>query len=203
MMRKNNTILTLDLRNNPGYVENIHSRLVMKMSKNIHILYQQYQGGAFTEEEFENLKDYIEISFFDVDIPQEIVEFYNQNLTEEEENEQETENLEENNIIKEREDLSNNEEDKDKKILKMQNKSNNSSNYNLNKSKASASAADKSLIEENLKLKQQIIELKALNLQRQLKNNISNNELNNEKKNDKDTNRTIEDDYKRLLEFIK
>ena len=202
MMRKNNTILTLDLRNNPGYVENIHSRLVMKMSKNIHILYQQYQGGAFTEEEFENLKDYIEISFFDVDIPQEIVEFYNQNLPEEEENEQETENLEENNIIQEREDLSNNEEDKDKKILKMQNKSNNSSNYNLNKSKASASAADKSLIEENLKLKQQIIELKALNLQRQLKNNISNNELNNEKKIDKDTNRTIEDDYKRLVELV-
>ena len=35
----------------------------------------------------------------------------------------------------------------------MQNKSNNSSNYNINKSKASTS--DKLLIEENLKLKQQ------------------------------------------------
>ena len=101
-MRKNNTLLTLDLRNNPGYVENIHSRLVMKMSKNIHILYQQYQSGVFTEEEFENLKDYIEISFFDVDIPQEIVEFYNQNLPEEEENGAETENLVENNYIVEK-----------------------------------------------------------------------------------------------------
>ena len=48
-------------------------------------------------------------------------------------------------------------------------------------------------------MKQQIIELKALNLQRQFNNNISNNELNNENKNDKDTNRTIEDDYKRLI----
>jgi hypothetical protein len=86
MMRKNNTLLTIDLRNNPGYDENIHSRLVMKMSKNIHFLYQQYQSGGYTDEEFENLKDYIEISFFDVDIPQEIVEFYNENLPEEEEN---------------------------------------------------------------------------------------------------------------------
>ena len=59
-MRKNNTLLILDLRNNPGYDENINSRLVMKMSKNMHILYE-YQNGAFTEEEFENLKDYIEI----------------------------------------------------------------------------------------------------------------------------------------------
>ena len=28
----------------------------------MHLLYE-YQNGAFTEEEFENLKDYIEISF--------------------------------------------------------------------------------------------------------------------------------------------
>ena len=205
MMRKNNTLLTLDLRNNPGYVENIHSRLVMKMSKNIHILYQQYQSGVFTEEEFENLKDYIEISFFDVDIPQEIVEFYNQNLPEEEENEQETDNLQENNYIQDMENFSNNEDNKEKKNLKMQNKSNNYSNIsNNNFDKSKTSAADKSLIEENLKLKQQIIELKALNLQRQLKNNISNNELNheNENKNEKETNRNIEDDYKRLVELV-
>ena len=98
MMRKNNTLLTIDLRNNPGYDENIHSRLVMKMSKNIHFLYQQYQSGAYTEEEFENLKDYIEISFFDVDIPQEIVEFYNQNLPDDDDNEEEgTENMSDNN----------------------------------------------------------------------------------------------------------
>ena len=193
MMRKNNTLLTIDLRNNPGYDENIHSRLVMKMSKNIHFLYQQYQSGAYTEEEFENLKDYIEISFFDVDIPQEIVEFYNKNLPEDEDNEEE----EENNIIQNQEDFSNNEDEKD--IIKLSsNKSSNFSSNNLNKSKVSQ--ADKSLIEENLKLKQQIIELKAINLQRQLKGNK--NDINIGNINNKDNDRTIEGDYKRVVELI-
>ena len=50
-------------------------------------------------------------------------------------------------------------------------------------------------------MKKQIIELKALNLQREIKNNIRNNKLNNEKKNDKDTNKEIGDDYKRLIAF--
>lgn len=43
MMRKNNTLLTIDLRNNPGYDENIHSRLVMKMIKIFIFLYQKYK----------------------------------------------------------------------------------------------------------------------------------------------------------------
>ena len=95
-------------------------------------------------------------------------------MPEKEENVQETDNLEENNCILDRVELSNNKEkENDKKLLKVKNNSNNSSNYNINKSKASTS--DKSLIEENLKLKQQIIELKALNLQSQFNNNISNN----------------------------
>ena len=216
MMRKNNTLLTIDLRNNPGYDENIHSRLVMKMSKNIHFLYQQYQSGAYTEEEFENLKDFIEISFFDVDIPQEIVEFYNQNLPEEDDNDElGTDNMDHmnmnninnlnhiNNIIQQQEDFSNNEDEKD--IIKISNNKSTNFSYNniLNKSKVSQ--ADKSLIEENLKLKQQIIELKALNLQRHLKNNI--NDINNDNKNlniniNKDSNRTIEGDYKRVVELI-
>ena len=54
------------------------------------------------------------------------------------------------------------------------------------------------LIEENLKLKQQIIELKALNLQKQLKGNMNDNR---KEDNDKE-NRTIEGDYKRVLELI-
>ena len=123
MMRKNNTLLTIDLRNNPGYDDNIHSRLVMKMSKNIHFLYQQYQNGAYTEEEFENLKDYIEISFFDVDIPQEIVEFYNQNLPEE--NEEEEDELPEQE--KDMYPPQNDEEEKG-----MVNTNNKSGNYNFN-----------------------------------------------------------------------
>ena len=38
MMRKNNTLLTVDLRNNTGYDEFINPRIVMKMSKNIKYL---------------------------------------------------------------------------------------------------------------------------------------------------------------------
>jgi hypothetical protein len=199
MMRKNNTLLTIDLRNNPGYDENIHSRLVMKMSKNIHFLYQQYQSGAYTEEEFENLKDYIEISFFDVDIPQEIVEFYNQNLPEDDNEEEETENIQTNHHpIQHQEKFSNNEEEKD--IIKLSNKSGNFNYNSLNKSKVSQ--ADKSLIEENLRLKQQIIELKAINLQKQLKNNINEMNTDNKNTNNKDNSRTIEGDYKRVMELI-
>ena len=80
MMRKNNTLLTVDLRENSGYDEFINPRIVMKMSKNIKYLYSQFQNGQYTEEEFEYLKGFIDISFFDVDIPQEIVEYYNTNV---------------------------------------------------------------------------------------------------------------------------
>ena len=64
MMRKNNILLTVDLRENPGYDEAIYQRMIMKMSKNIRYLYQQFQNGEYTEEEFENLKEFIDISFF-------------------------------------------------------------------------------------------------------------------------------------------
>ena len=202
MMRKNNTLLTIDLRNNPGYDENIHSRLVMKMSKNIHFLYQQFQNGSYTEEEFENLKDYIEISFFDVDIPQEIVEFYNQNLPEEAEEEEEGLQGEEEEMFQ----SPNFEEEEEKAMMKPSNNINNNYNNNNNNylNKSRSSEADRSLIEENMKLKQQIVELKALNLQRQLKNknyevDMGNQELDQEE--DKNS-RTIEGDYKRVLELI-
>ena len=191
MMRKNNTLLTLDLRNNPGYDENIHSRLVMKMSKNIHFLYQQYQNGSYSEEEFENLKDYIEISFFDVDIPQEIVEFYNQNLPEEMEDEE----AQGGDINVGEEEGSQSPQEEEDVMVKGSNKLSNLSSYN-NVNKSNVSEADRSLIEENMKLKQQIVELKALNLQRQLKN--KNEGIDEENKNT----RTIEGDYKRVLELI-
>ena len=80
MMRKNLTILTIDLRDNPGYDDDIHHRLVMKMGKNIRYLFQQYKMNEYTEDEFEQLKEFIDISFFDVDIPQEIVDYYNGNI---------------------------------------------------------------------------------------------------------------------------
>ena len=103
MMRKNNTLLTVDLRDNMGYDEFINPRIVMKMSKNIKILYSQYQEGEYTEEEFEYLKGFIDISFFDVDIPQEIVQYYNNNLQQNADNKNNdiklNRNLEKNNII--------------------------------------------------------------------------------------------------------
>ena len=58
MMRKNLSLLTIDLRSNPGYDEDIHHRLVIKMSKNIRYLFQQYKLGEYTEDEFEQLKEY-------------------------------------------------------------------------------------------------------------------------------------------------
>ena len=44
MLRRNMTLLNIDLRENPGYDENIKIRLVMKMSKNIHNLYIQFKN---------------------------------------------------------------------------------------------------------------------------------------------------------------
>ena len=55
-------ILTIDLRNNPGYDEDIHHRLVLKMSKNIRNLFQQYKRKEYTEDEFEQLKEFIDIT---------------------------------------------------------------------------------------------------------------------------------------------
>ena len=80
MMRKNNTLLTVDLKENPGYDEEIHGRIVMKMSKNIKFLYNKYVNKEYNEEEFQNYKSFIDESFFDVDIPQEIIDNYSSNM---------------------------------------------------------------------------------------------------------------------------
>ena len=175
MMRKNLCILTLDLRGNPGYDEFIHSRLVMKMSKNMRYLYQQYKKGEFTEEEFENFKEFIDATFFDVDIPQEIVEFYNNNLPE---------TSEENNI-----DNNNNENIiKEKKI--------NMNNYIEDEDKKEIILMNRQLSEENLQLKKEIKELKSQNF----KNN--NNKNNKEKEEYKKTESDIDSYYSRLEELI-
>ena len=164
MMRKNNILLTVDLRENPGYDEVIYQRMIMKMSKNIRYLYQQFQNGEYTEEEFENLKEFIDISFFDVDIPQEIVDYYNGNIQDtledngEELNEQiQIDNMNMMNDIQER---AEEEEDEDtNKTLKDKNEKN---NQNINNNK-NTEEENKKLIEENQKLKQKIMELKAQN----------------------------------------
>ena len=178
MMRKNMSLLTIDLRNNPGYDEYIHSRIVMKMAKNMRYLYQQYKKGEFSEEEFENFKEYIDATFFDVDIPQDIVEFYNNNLPETLEDNNEKNNNNVNNIEQIEENkvkINNIIDDEEKKEILLMNRQ---------------------LSEENLMLKKQIKELKM--------KNIGNNQKNKEKENDiyKKTESDIESYYSRVEELI-
>ena len=178
MMRKNMSLLTIDLRNNPGYDEYIHSRIVMKMAKNMRYLYQQYKKGEFSEEEFENFKEFIDATFFDVDIPQDIVEFYNNNLPETLEDNNEKNNNNDNNIEQIEENkvkINNIIDDEEKKEILLMNRQ---------------------LSEENLMLKKQIKELKM--------KNIGNNQKNNEKENDiyKKTESDIESYYSRVEELI-
>ena len=182
MMRKNLSLLTIDLRGNIGYDDYIHSRLVMKMAKNMRYLYQQYKKGEFSEEEFENFKDFIDATFFDVDIPQEIVEFYNNNLPETtEENNEKSENEKNDNN-----DINNIEEEKENKI-----KINNLINE---EEKKEILLMNRQLSEENLMLKKQIKELK-------LKNNI-NNDKEKEKEIYKKTESDIDSYYTRVEELI-
>ena len=215
MMRNNLSILTIDLRGNPGYDNYIHSRLVMKMSKNIRYLYQQYKKGEYSEEEFENFKIFIDVSFFDVDIPQNVVEFYNNNLPENlDENENNENKISNENIktdIEEKKIITNVKEGGKEKYNKYNDDFKNLNiNNKMNKSDKSDNIIEenKKLYNENLRLKKQIIELKAINLQKKLngdknpnknisnKNNINttnnNNESNNESKSD------IENDYQKI-----
>ena len=198
MMRKNNTLLTVDLRENPGYDEFINPRIVMKMSKNIRNLYSQYQERQYTEEEFEYLKGFIDISFFDVDIPQEIVEYYNTNVEQttntngpselnqnnnfphnENQNINNMNNMNNVNIINNNNQEENEEEQAVIKNSDYNNKNvNNNQNNNQNKiknnkntnskEKSKAYKENQKLIQENLQLKQEILELKAKNLQKML-----------------------------------
>ncbi len=82
IMRKNTILLNIDLKNNPGYDEEIHARIVMKMSKNIKILYSNYLNDEFSEDEFNEIKGFINQSFFEIDIPEKIIDVYNSNFEE-------------------------------------------------------------------------------------------------------------------------
>ena len=203
MMRKNLTILTIDLRENPGYDEDIHHRLVLKMSKNIRYLFQQYKMKEYTKDEFEQLKEFIDISFFDVNIPQDIVEFYNNipttintddekeegyDLSQEYKKNIKTE-FEGNQINKIKNKILGNDEDIDK--IK-NNKYNNTNYMDIN---SNILEENKKLYAENIKLKKQIIELKAkkLNLGKDLNNNIESKENKIIK-----TESVLEDDYNKV-----
>ena len=200
MMRKNLYILTIDLRGNPGYDNSIHPRLVMKMSKNIRFLYQQYKKGEYSEDEFEGLKQFIDITFFDVDIPQNVVDFYNDNLPDnldedddKDDNEIKT-GLEGNKNMSDIPEASKEDED----ITKTGKISNNINDKSNNKS-FNIVEENKKLYTENLKLKTQLIELKVKNLQKKLmsyKNgNININEINESQ--DSKT-ESIDSDYNRV-----
>ena len=77
MLRKNMTLLNVDLRNNPGYDDNIKFRLVIKMSKNIRHLYNQFKKNIYTPEEYEKLKKFIDPTFFNSEIPEDIIKQFN------------------------------------------------------------------------------------------------------------------------------
>ena len=210
MMRKNLSLLTIDLRSNPGYDEDIHHRLVIKMSKNIRYLFQQYKLGEYTEDEFEQLKEFIDISFFDVDIPQNVVEFYNNNLP------QTTNDIDD----KEENDESYEEYKKNFKTEIDTNKINKIKNKIFNKNEKGEGVdreadtigysintnimeENKKLYAENLKLKKQIVELKAKNL-KERKNNNLNIKINQDSKDNKinKTESILEDDYNKVENLI-
>ena len=180
MMRKNLSLLTIDLRSNPGYDEDIHHRLVIKMSKNIRYLFQQYKLGEYTEDEFEQLKEFIDISFFDVDIPQNVVEFYNNNLP------QTTNDIDD-------------KEENDESYEEYK-KNFNTIGYSIN---TNIMEENKKLYAENLKLKKQIVELKAKNLKESKYNNL-NIKINQDSKDNKinKTESILEDDYNKVENLI-
>ena len=204
MMRKNNILLTVDLRDNPGYDESIYQRMIMKMSKNIRFLYQQFQNGNFNEEEFENLKDFIDISFFDVDIPQEIVDYYNGNIQDTLEENGEEKQLQNNNklqigdmnVMNDIQERS--EEEEDEGTIKTMQEQGETSNKKTEEE-------NKKLIEENLKLKQQILELKSqkTELENKNKNNkIKKNNNNNKIISKPEDPNNIEENYTYIIDLI-
>ena len=191
MLRRNMTLLNIDLRENPGHDENIKTRLIMKMSKNIRNLYIQFKSKVYTEEEFQNYKKFIDTSFFDLDIPEEIVEFYNNNFQKISEgnlafknlnDKNQKNNINENNnsinmnkvmtdIQEEEKEYSNSNVSKNSLSIKATN-SKNKTKFSKNNTNISENE-NKKLIEENLLLKKQILELKAQNVQKKLGKNLN------------------------------
>ena len=191
MLRRNMTLLNIDIRDNPGYDDNIKTRLIMKMSKNIRNLYVQFKSKVYTEKEFQNYKKFIDTSFFDLDIPEEIIELYNNNFQKITEGNltlsdlnNKTKDKNSNNINKVMSDIQEEEKEytnsnvsknslsvltinsKNKNKNKME-KSNNKNQNNISEKE------NKKLIEENLLLKKQILELKAENVQKKLGKNLN------------------------------
>ena len=171
MLRRNMTLLNIDLKSNPGYNENVQKRLIIKMSKNIKNLYSKFKNNEISEQDFENYKKFINSSlFFNIEIPEDVVDNYNHiNKI--------TEDIENDNNIKIKD---NNKENG--MVLKDLNEENNINKNNI-KNKAqyilpnpktkTSDEENKKLIEENLLLKQKILKLEAENIK-----NISGKKVN-------------------------
>lgn len=77
-MRKNFTLISLDLRQNYGYNENVHKRILVKISRNIKNQFKSLSEDALdSSKENEYLKQFINYEFFNFEIPHEFVERYN------------------------------------------------------------------------------------------------------------------------------
>jgi len=176
MLRRNMTLLNIDLSSNPGYSDNIQKRLIIKMSKNIKNLYIKYKKDEIDGEEFENYKKYINSKlFFKIDIPEEVVENYKSNnlnkIFDDDLYIDEKDNKKENGMVKTDINYSN-----DKNINNnIKNKINNKNKgipLSQNKNKTTDEQNTKKLIEENLLLKKKILELKAENIKNKSGKNI-------------------------------
>ena len=181
MLRRNMTLLNIDLSSNPGYNDNIQKRLIIKMSKNIKNLYIKFKKNEIDENEFESYKKYINSSlFFKIDIPEDVIQKYNNDdynkIIEDKTNNINKNIIKDNNkengmVLKElKEDNDLNKNNNIENIYKDKTKSGTKS---PNKPKKNSDQDTKKLIEENLSLKKQILELKAENIKNLTRKNIT------------------------------
>jgi hypothetical protein len=207
MMRKNYTILMINLKYNPGYDSNIHARLIMKMANNIKVLYQQYTDKVFEMEEFVNLKGFIDPTFFDVDMPEEIAREIieggdngnGNDVIKEEEGEGEGEEDMKQEVTQSKEDVGDDEEGKSKQKkendvvkgnketkVKTKKKNKDDEHQQQHQQRINADDVNKILFNENERLKQELSEIRAQLLeqgillqQSEYPNKLSDNAMNN------------------------
>ena len=183
MLRRNMTLLNIDLKSNPGFNDNIQKRLIIKMSKNIKNLYLKYKNNEMSGEDFEKYKKFINSSlFFNIDIPEEVIDNYNSNnlnkITEDNgtniDNKIKNDNKNKENgmVLKEvnnENNINNKYNNKRVNNIKSKNKGSSVSPKKLNKS---SDEENKKLIEENLLLKKKILKLEADKIKNNLGQNI-------------------------------
>ena len=183
MLRRNMTLLNIDLKSNPGFNDNIQKRLIIKMSKNIKNLYLKYKNNEMSGEDFEKYKKFINSSlFFNIDIPEDIIDNYDINnlnkITEDNGNsininiKNDNKTKENGMVLKEVNNENNaNNKSNNKKINNVKNK-NKGSSISPKKISKTSDEENKKLIEENLLLKKKILKLEADKIKNNLGQNI-------------------------------